>query len=106
MARFDIYPNPIASDRVDFPFILEIQSDLLYRFSERVCVPLARAGAFPGMTERFNPSIDVAGAPEPCRLHPLGISVFMVHELRQCVSSAMAQALEIDRAMDMLLRGY
>lgn len=105
MARFDIYPNPIASDQIDFPFVLEIQSDLLYRFSERVCVPLARTGAFPGMTERFNPSIDVAGEPEPCRMHPLGIAVFMTHELRQSSGNAVTQALEIDRAMDMLLRG-
>ena len=106
MARFDIYPNPIVADRIDFPFILEIQSDLLYRFSERVCVPLARGGAFPGMTERFNPSIEVAGESEPCHMHPLGIAVFMTHELRQCAGSALLQALEIDRAMDMLLRGY
>ena len=57
MARFEIYPNPIAADRVDFPFVLDIQSDLLYRFAERVCVPLVRPGAVPGLTERFNPSI-------------------------------------------------
>jgi len=106
MARFDIYPNPIAADRGDFPFVLEIQSDLLYRFTERVCVPLSRASAFPGMTERFNPAVDVAGELEPCRLHPLGIAVFMVHELRRCTGTALAHALAIDRAMDMLLRGY
>ena len=106
MARFDIYFNPIAADRGDFPYVLEIQSDLLYRFTERVCVPLARAGTFPGMTERFNPTVTLAGEPEPCRLHPLGIAVFMTHELRQPVDSARAHALEIDRAMDMLLRGY
>ena len=106
MARLDIYPNPIASDRLDFPFVLEIQSDLLYRFSERVCVPLARTGAFPGMTERFNPSIDVAAEAQSCHMHPLGIAVFMTHELRHCAGNALTQALEIDRAMDMLFRGY
>ncbi len=104
MARFDVYPNPIAADRSDFPFVLEIQSDLLYRFAERVCVPLAAAGAFPGMTERFNPAISVSG--QPVHLHPLGIAVFLVQELRQPVTSAKAQALEIDTALDMLLRGY
>ena len=106
MARFDIYPNPIAEDRDNFPFVLEIQSDLLYQFTQRVCVPLANAGAFPGMTERFNPKIIVAGAPAPCHLHPLGLAVFMTHELSRPVGSAVSQALEIDRAMDMLLRGY
>ena len=53
MARLDIYDNPIEEDRHAFPFVMDIQSDLLYPFAERVCVPLARPGAFPGMTERF-----------------------------------------------------
>ncbi len=104
MARFDIYPNPIEQDRADFPFVLEIQSDLLYRFTERVCVPLAQATAFPGMTERFNPTIPVQG--QPLHLHPLGIAVFRVQELRQPVATATSHAFAIDTALDMLLRGY
>lgn len=104
MARFDIYPNPIVEDRAEFPFVLQIQSDLLYQFTERVCVPLVRVQAVPGLTERFNPTIDVAG--ESLRLHPLGISVFYVSELRASVASAQARALEIETALDMLLRGY
>ena len=104
MARFEIYPNPIAADRVDFPFVLDIQSDLLYRFAERVCVPLVRTGFIPGMTDRLNPSIDVNG--QTVRLHPLGITVFYVNELRSAAGKASAQALEIETALDMLLRGY
>ena len=104
MARFDIYPNPITTDRNDFPFVLEIQSDLLYRFVERVCVPLVRAGVIPGLTDRFNPLIEVAS--ELLRLHPLGISVFYVSELRASVASARDGTLEIETALDMLFRGY
>ena len=104
MARFDIYPNPIAQDRADFPYVLEIQSDLLYRFVERVCVPLVRAGAIPGLTDLFNPPLAVDG--ESFRLHPLGIAVFYLSELRACAGTAKAQALEIETALDMLLRGY
>ncbi|HEY3047228.1 MAG TPA: CcdB family protein [Polaromonas sp.] len=104
MARFDIYPNPIAEDRPEFPCVLQIQSDLLYQFAERVCVPLARPEAVPGLTERFNPTIEVAG--EPLRLHPLGISVFYVGELRASVASAQKRGLDIETALDMLLRGY
>ncbi len=104
MARFDIYPNPISEDRGDFPFVLEIQSDLLYQFSERVCVPLIRSGQVPGLTERFNPGIPVDG--ETLHLHPLGIAVFFASELRNSVGSAGAHALAIETALDMLLRGY
>ena len=104
MARFDIYANPIAADRAEFPFILEIQSNLLDRFAERVCVPLAKPGAFPGMTQRFNPAIAVSG--QTYFLHPLGIAVFLVQELRRPVANVLTDALEIDTALDMLLRGY
>jgi toxin CcdB len=103
VSRFDIHVNPISADRNDFPYVLEIQSDLLYRFAERVCVPLAQPGAFPGMTERFNPSISVLG--QSLHLHPLGIAVFFAQELRQPTTNAQASALQIDTALDMLLRG-
>ena len=104
MARFDIHPNPIEPDRPEFPYVLEIQSDLLYRFAERVCVPLARPHAFPGMTPRFNPAVQVAG--EPVFLHPLGIAVFFNRELGLAVGNAKSQAPDIEAALDMLLRGY
>jgi len=104
MARFDVYPNPIKADRDSFPFVMEVQSDLLHRFAERVCVPLARPGAFPGMTERFNPAIAVGE--QTVHLHPLGIAVFLQSEFRQSCNSAKAQMLEIETALDMLLRGY
>ena len=104
MARFDIYPNPIAQDRKDFPFVLEIQSDLLYRFTERVCVPLVREGFIPGLTDRFHPTLIVEG--EALRLHPLGIAVFFIHELRNPLGSAKPDAMQIELALDMLFRGY
>lgn len=104
MARFDIHPNPITQDRAAFPYVLEIQSDLLYAFVERVCVPLVRSGAIPGLTERFNPTILVDG--EALRLHPLGIAVFYTHELKAAVGSASTEALSVETALDMLLRGY
>jgi len=104
MARLDIYDNPIAEDRDAFPYVMEIQSDLLYRFAERVCVPLAAPGAFPGMTERLNPPIAVHG--RTVRVHPFGIAVFHASELRGAIAHAKADALAIDSALDMLLRGY
>ena len=104
MARFDCWANPIPEDRGLFPAVLEIQSDFLYAFAERVVVPLAVPDAIPGMTNRFNPLIEVAGT--SYRLHPLGIAVFHRQDLRQQLGSARAQAMEVETAIDMLLRGY
>ena len=83
---------------------MEIQSDLLYRFAERVCVPLADPGAFPGMTERLNAAVTVQG--RRVHVHPFGIAVFHAGELRHAIAHAKDQALAIDSALDMLLRGY
>jgi CcdB protein len=104
VARFDCWANPISEDRDLFPVVLEIQSDFLYAFAERVVVPLAIPDAIPGMTNRFNPVIEVGGA--TYRLHPLGIAVFHRHDLRQHFGSARVHAMEVEMAVDMLLRGY
>ena len=104
MARFDIFPNPIEEDRQSFPFVLEIQSDLLHRYVECVCVPLAHPDALAGLTDRFNPVIVVDG--NTLRLHLFGIAVFHRTELRQSTANARHHTLEIETALDMLLRGY
>jgi toxin CcdB len=39
--QFDVYRNPDASTRSRFPYLLDIQSDLLDSLSTRVVVPLA-----------------------------------------------------------------
>lgn len=104
MARFDCWVNPIEEDRGVFPVVLEIHSDLLHAFAERVVMPLAVPDSIPGMTDRFNPLIQLAGV--SLRLHPLGIAVFHRQDLRQNMGNAREQALEIEMAIDMLLRGY
>ena len=104
MARLDIYANPMEEDRDAFPYVMEIQSNLLYRFIERVCVPLAVPGAFPGMTQRLNPPLAVQG--RTVHVHPFGIAVFHASELHQPIAHARDDALAIDNAIDMLLRGY
>jgi toxin CcdB len=104
VARFDCWDNPIVDDRDLFPFVMEVQSDLLHAFVERVVVPLASPGVIPGMTDRLNPLIQVRGA--PYRLHPLGVAVFHRRDLRDHRGNAHRQALEIDTALDMLFRGY
>jgi hypothetical protein len=86
--------------------VVEIQSDRLYAFSERVCLPLARLDAFPGMTERLNPSVLVPGIAGRLHLHPLGLAVFHQRELRSPVGNLRADSLVIDAALDFLLRGY
>lgn len=104
--RYDVYPNPVTALRVAFPCVMEIQSDRLYTFAERVCIPLASAQAFPGMTDRLNPALEVLGFDAPLHLHPLGITVFLQRELRGKLDNLQRQTLTIDSAVEFLLRGY
>lgn len=104
MARFDIYRNPIVPDRSHTPYVIEVQSDFLSAFNQRVCVPLVVDGSMPGQTERFNPGLCVES--QTVRLHPLGMGVFMVGELRDRVGHGKASALQLETALDMLMRGY
>ena len=65
---------------------------------------MVRRDLIPGMTERFNPPIEVCG--EVLRLHPLGVSVLYASELRAPGASVKNEAPDIEDALDMLLRGY
>ena len=56
------------------------------------------------MTKRFNPAIAVND--QIAHLHPLGIAVFLRNELSQPRATGKPQMLEIETALDMLLRGY
>jgi CcdB protein len=104
--RYDVYHNPIASLRAAFPCVIEIQSDRHYMFAERVCVPLAMPDAFPGMTERLNPAVQVVGFDEHLHIHPFGIAVFLQRELRGRLDNLQREASRIDSAVEFLLRGY
>ena len=57
MAQFDVYRNPVDTRGDDFPYVLEVQSDLLAHLNIRVVVPLVRADIadppLPGLNPRF-----------------------------------------------------
>lgn len=61
MAQFDIYRNLNPDSRVDVPFLVDIQSDLLSALSTRVVVPLVRAKVFGKPIGRLNFEVKVKG---------------------------------------------
>lgn len=61
MSQFDVYRNPDASTRARFPFLLEIQSDLLESLATRVVVPLAVAGEDTTPIARLMPVFELGG---------------------------------------------
>ena len=61
MTQFDVYLNPIAADQEGFPFILDVQSEVLAHLSLRVVVPLVRADVADPPLPRLNPRFVIDG---------------------------------------------
>ena len=41
MAQFDVYENPSKATRKAYPYILELQNDVIEQIATRIVVPLA-----------------------------------------------------------------
>lgn len=46
MAQFDVYLNPSAKTKGEFPYILDIQQPLLNDLATRIVIPLGRSQSF------------------------------------------------------------
>lgn len=62
MAQFDIHRNHNPETRRLFPYLLDVQSDLLDIVATRVVVPLAREEAVGKPAQKLNPRFRVEGA--------------------------------------------
>ena len=48
MAQFDVYLNPSAKTKNEFPYIVDIQQSLLKDIATRIVIPLGKAEKFKG----------------------------------------------------------
>ena len=63
MAQFDVYLNPSKHTRNTYPFILDIQNELIEDIATRIVVPLGRAKYFSHEEMKgLTPKIEVEGA--------------------------------------------
>lgn len=62
MAQWDVYANPSLKARADFPFLVDVQNNLLSGLSTRFVIPLAAdAAAAPGLPRRLSPAFEIKG---------------------------------------------
>lgn len=103
MPQFTVYrnTNPRTEDR--FPFLLDVQADLLSDLGTRVVVPLARASAARKPIDRLTPIVEVAG--EPYMLVTPQLAGIGVNEVGPAVSTLAPQRAEILGALDFLITG-
>ena len=105
MAQFDVYRNENPGSCEEFPFLVDVQADLLEELGTRVVIPLAKAKPltdFP--TQYLSPLVGFQGRSYALLTPQLaGISR---DELGPPAGSLAGQERAISAAIEFLLRGF
>ncbi len=103
--QYDVYPNPSPKSRDQYPYLVDIQSDLLSALATRMLVPLAshdmNQAAIP---QRLCPTVPVAG--KGYVLLPHQAAPLLKIQLKKRVDNARDHAHAIVDAMDAVIRGF
>lgn len=59
MAQFDVHENPVPRARRAFPYLVNLQSDLIDGGNRRIVAPLVPLSAAPRMASRLAPVVTV-----------------------------------------------
>ena len=102
--QFDVYDNPSPRMREHYPFVVDIQSDLLGSLTTRMVVPLAvTALAANRLPRQLCPMFSVAGL--DLMLVPFEAAPLDKRLLKVKVTSLHERAHEVVAAMDAVLSG-
>ena len=105
MARFDVYANADAHSRRLYPFLLEVQADLLRNLPTTVVIPLALPSAVENLpTSDLNPDFTISGKRVLAMTQEL--SAIQRRALGKKAASLADEQTRILAALDLLLSGY
>ena len=102
--QYDVYPNPSPRMRDSYPFVLDVQSDLLKALATRMVVPLA-VTSLPAtsLPRRLCPVLVVQS--QSLMLVPFEAAPLDKRHLKAKVCSLRERAHDIVAAMDAVLSG-
>ncbi|MCC6766110.1 MAG: CcdB family protein [Deltaproteobacteria bacterium] len=101
MAQFDLFGNPRSKT---YPFVLDVQSDLLRNLASRVVAPLAPLGKLRGKPlTRLNPLVSIAGREHAVLFQEL--AAIPAKALRSPVGNLRNRRDELVAALDLLFTG-
>lgn len=102
--QFDVYPNPSSRMRDVYPFVVDLQSDVLGGLPTRLVAPLSRSRVpADQVPRRLSPVFDVNG--ESLMLVAFEAAPLDKRLLRKKVSSLKDGANAVVAAMDAVLSG-
>ncbi|MDT7518359.1 CcdB family protein [Rhodoferax sp. TBRC 17660] len=102
--QYDVYPNPSPRMRDVYPYVLDVQSDLLKALATRMVVPLALTSLpASSLPRRLCPLLQVKG--QSLMLVPFEAAPLDKRHLKSKVTSLRERADDIVAAMDAVLSG-
>jgi toxin CcdB len=104
MAQFGVHRNPNAATRSSYPFLLDVQSDLISDLGTRVVVPLSLASTMKGKVIRTLMPIFAIEGKQYAMLTPQLAGVSIKH-LGTKVTELSDKRGEIVAALDLLITG-
>jgi toxin CcdB len=104
VARFDVYPNPVAAERKHTPFFLDLQNDYIDGLPSRVVAPLRKAAAFGPRAKNLNPVFTIAE--EDLVLDMAALGAVPSGLLRKAVANLRGARAPVQEALDTLFGSY
>lgn len=102
--QYDVYPNPSPRMRDVYPYVVDVQSDLLKALATRMVVPLAITALPSGsLPRRLCPMLTVGE--QSLMLVPFEAAPLDKRHLKSKVTSLRNQADDIVAAMDAVISG-
>ncbi|NBW50238.1 MAG: plasmid maintenance protein CcdB [Betaproteobacteria bacterium] len=102
--QYDVYPNPSPRMRDVYPYVLDVQSDLLKALATRMVVPLALTSLpASSLPRRLCPLVQVKG--QSLMLVPFEAAPLDKRHLKSKVTTLRERADDIFAAMDAVLSG-
>jgi len=105
MAQFTVYRNKSARSKAIFPFLVDVQSDLLEDLQTRVVIPLSKAGVLTKKpVSHLTPILKLEG--EAYMLMTPELAAISRSDLGAATGSLAERRDAILAAMDFLLTGF
>ena len=104
MAQFDVVENTSVSTKGQFPFLLEVQSDVFEDSTRAVYIPLVLSEALKKPDNVLNARFTVDGV--QLRLFPLDIASAPRSVGGRCVGSVKAESDSVVAALDLLFARF
>ncbi len=104
MAQFDVFENPNQDTCGVFPYLLDVQADILDELPTRVVVPLASSSTLHKTIPILTPLFRIVET-EVRMVTPQIVGVHM-HVLGKKICSLKDQRSEIVAALDLLITGF